>query len=276
MPQKKFSLPVIIIFLVVLLVFVAGAIYVINFQRKINEETELTMKVYKEILNGSLNTNNDIHYGVGEVALSIKFNSRKCETPDVYAIFDVLANSQPVGEVKVPNCLSNEGEVLAQTKDNIYFTILPNGLGGYILYGEYMNLYDYEIATSKITQLLNLTNLSDFDFTTDRGKLVYLKALNKPIESQPIKYALVIRDLTSEVETSFDLPETYSQYGDFKFSPDGNWVAFATAIGPDNPKGAVYKIDITNTSNIPALINEQANKVFQVTGWKNNEEVIYE
>lgn len=279
MNQKNSQLFILVVIFIILILIVGGAIYLIKVsQQKVAELNQKAKEAYQALINNNINSNGNLNIslGVGEVVLTIKLNQFKCEPTDTYALFDILANSEKVGEVKVGNCESRTGEVLAQTKDKIYFTILPGGIGGYILYGKYNNLYQYTTADNKITNILSLTDITDFDFTSDRQKLVYIETPNEPTNPRPLSYALVIRDLTNGIEQSYSLSGDYTRYGDVKFSPLNDQVAFAGGAGPEPEKSAVFILNITSLNNTPQLIASQDGKIFHVTGWKNNEEVIYE
>ncbi len=271
MNQKNTQLVILVVILLVIIIFVGGTIYLVQVNKnKVAELDKKAHEAYQELVNNNLN----IPLGVSDPVVTIKLKESNCgDVNDNWAILDVLNQAQKVGEVKVNNCLAKTGEVLAQTKDKVYFTIPPVGVGGYIVYGKYINLYELNIIDSKITTILDNNYLTDLDFTTDRQKVVYLE-IESAADNNP-KNTLVIENLTNGLKAVYNLPE-YDQFGDFQFSPLDDQVAFAAASGPENMKSAVYKLNLNSINNNPELVVEQTDKIYHVTGWQDNETVKYE
>lgn len=277
MSQKNSQLTSVIIIILILIIFIGGATYLIQLKRsKAIELEKKAREAYQDLINNNMNANSNLNVPLGadNPVVAIKLQQSVCgDVENNWAVFDILNQGQKVGEVKVNNCLASTGDVLAQTKDRVYFTILPVGVGGYIVYGRYTNLYELNIPDNKIKTILEINYLTDFDFTTDRQKFVYFK-LEGTGEKEP-KPVLIIENLTNGVKAAYELPD-YDQFGDFQFSPLDDQVAFAGASGPADTKSAVYKLNISSINNQPELITEQVDKIYHVKGWKSYGEVEYE
>lgn len=175
--------------------------------------------------------------------ISIIRESPSCENE--YARFKVLNNRVPVGSVSVPNCdISTIGEVLAIKNNRVYFTIKLGGLGGYILYGSYNNLYELNLADNSISRLHDWDYLTDIDVSLDTNFLVY--SFSSSSDSKKI----VVRNLSNGIETPYVFSQISrdAQIGSFKFSPNNEKLAIAVGYGPDNERGEIYILTLKNST----------------------------
>lgn len=133
---------------------------------------------------------------------------------------------------------SLSGEIIHQTADVLYIGGRLGGMGGYITYGHYTQIWKYNTESRSIEDLLE-NQLTDADFDPELESIVYANG-----------NSIIVKDLSDMSKQVFtpnwglDQAGQSSQVGDFKFSPDGKQVAIAVTWGPENEHGAIYTLNI--------------------------------
>lgn len=233
-------------------------------QKSISEMTE--QKTQQSEVKDEMTNNVVPENQIPKITFSLK-NKGNCNLPAKNPVFNILSNNVIIGEVEGANCESGESIVLAQNQKNVYFSMPPGGLGGYILFPIYSNLYRINLNNNQISKIIS-TGFRDYDFSSDLSKVVYNGFFS--VNEQ----GLILFDLSADKEIkTYRYPEGYTQFGSFKFSPDESSVAFVAADGPVNEKSAVYVISLNN-GNLK-LILEKSNHIFKIEGWSNNDTVVY-
>lgn len=202
----------------------------------------------------------------------INYKSNSCKPGESYSVFDVLKDGQWIGEVRNESCESVESEVLAQTEDYVYFTILPGGIGGYIVYNYYINLYRLNLSNNEIVRLKDLN--SDLAFSNDKEKIAYFSSWSPPGTNNRL---LLVQNLNTWVIEIYEVPN-YVSYGDLFFSPVDDKLAFSAAAGnPDNEESAVYILNLRdyNPKTNIKKVAEVKNKIYNITGWADNQTITY-
>lgn len=112
---------------------------------------------------------------VRKLQSNVKIKSSACEMRKVgdetygYTTKTIYKNDIKMSDVEIGVCGATRMVFFMGTK--IYFTADPDGIGGYILYGNFFNLYEFDTATNKITGIIDTFTDIDIDFKS--GELVY-------------------------------------------------------------------------------------------------------
>jgi hypothetical protein len=121
---------------------------------------------------------------------------------------------------------------------SLYFSKEPVGLGGYILFSGATNLYQINIATKQVTEIIPLN--------PETGRGICLDAISvdyRFVANHCTQDVITIHDLSTGGTTTIQPPADvtgYQQMGSARFSPTGDRVAFALAQGyPNNERGWV-------------------------------------
>lgn len=195
---------------------------------------------------------------------------RKTSGLECYAginpIFNVIKNGIIIGSVEGANCDSNNGIILVQNQQYAYFSIPPSGLGGYILFHIYSNLYQLDLTSNNISKIIN-KGFNDNDFSFDLKKVIYNDT------SLTVQRIVLFDLLNKTIIKTYQNPEGYSQFGEFKFSPDDNKVAFVAVYGPDNEKSAVYVLYLSDGKL--EKVAEKNDYIFKILGWSSEGTVTY-
>lgn len=194
--------------------------------------------------------------------ISIVKESYSCGQNNRYAKFEILKNNSKIASVVVLNCEATEGEILAIKNDSAYFSILPGGLGGYILYGKYTNLYKLNLFDNSVVKIKD-SLFTDIDVSSDLSMIVYSNR-------SPSK--IIIRNLNDDEEKSYtfsEIPDD-AQFGDFRFSPNQDKVAIAVGYGPNDERGEIYILDLTSGA---FDLYEETNSPPAIKGWIDNNEI---
>ena len=184
----------------------------------------------------------------------------------------VNLNNEAVGTIAAT---TNEAgitvDVFKQTATAAYIGVTPDGLGGYILYGGPHRLYRLDLGTKEIKEIIGQSQVKQLgfigDISADENWLAYV---NQADENITIDLLSLSGDGAIH---QIMVPAAYQQVGDVKFSPDGNQLAYAAAVGePDSERGVVFTAQLGTDSQ--KQITEVAGNYFVVTGWKDNQ-VVY-
>lgn len=112
---------------------------------------------------------------VRKLQSTIKIKSSECEMRKVgdetygYATKTIYKNDTKVSDIEISVCGATRIVFLMDNK--IYFTSDPDGIGGYILYGNFFNLYEFDVVTGKITGIID--TFTDIDIDFKNGEIVY-------------------------------------------------------------------------------------------------------
>ena len=105
-----------------------------------------------------------------------------------------------IASLKNSNVPCSLDELVFFNDNKMYFTIPPDGIGGYILYGHYFNLYELDLNAPHANTLATITTIfeggSDFDFNKMRNELVYSDVNN-----------ISIRNLDTGAVQNFPIPD---------------------------------------------------------------------
>lgn len=152
----------------------------------------------------------------------------------------------------------------------LYYSKEPLGLGGYILFGGFSNLWVLDLASGSSTQIVPdaaAGTICLYDFTADAGLVAHACA-QKVIDILSPSTAAI-----TPIQPPPGLPD-FQQHGDALFSPDETRVAFGMALGNgDNEQGWVAVSDgLTGTSRLVATAPQ--NDFYNVKAWLDNNTLI--
>jgi hypothetical protein len=134
-----------------------------------------------------------------------------------------------------PIKFSNDGQFL-------YYTNMPYGIGGYILFYGGPDLVRINMTTLVAETILPSNNcLCAMEFSPDESKVA---RINRTAEG----LSLVVHEISSGTETTFPFPSQYTQAGGIIWSPDGGSIMLTLALGnPDTEAFSVVKIDLVTS-----------------------------
>jgi hypothetical protein len=137
-----------------------------------------------------------------------------------------------------PGSVQLVAEFWSADGQSLYFSKEPTGLGGYILFGGASNLYQIDITTKEVTEIIPQA--------PDTGPQACLDAISgdyRYVADHCALDVITIRDLQSGTSATIQAPSDVKDFrlmGSARFSPTGDRVAFALAKGdPDNEQGWV-------------------------------------
>jgi hypothetical protein len=154
----------------------------------------------------------------------------------------------------------------------LYFSKEPVGLGGYILFGGASNLYQIDLATKKVTEVLP---------PGASGAQVCLDAISgdlRYLADHCSQKSISVRDLVSGGTTTIQAPREasllFQALGSARFSPDGRRLAFALALrNPDNEQGWVAVSDgISGGSKL--VLTSKLGSYYTVLGWLDDQTLL--
>lgn len=187
--------------------------------------------------------------------------------------WQVQLNSEAVGTLQAASEEEGISAVLfKQTDAAAYLGVTPVGLGGYILYAGPQRLYRLDLATKEMKEIIGTSqaNSSDgfiSDISPDEQWVAYVNQADEII-------TIDLLSLTGGTIHQVMVPSAYQQAGDAVFSPDGNQLAYAAAVGsPDNESGVVFTVQLGTDSQ--KQIDQVNDNYFQIEGWVDNTTVDY-
>lgn len=117
---------------------------------------------------------------------------------------------------------------------SLYFSNIPYGIGGYILFGGGPDLLKINLTSGEITSVLpDKRCLCPTTLSPDESQVAY-------VESADPAMILHIVDTSTGNDRTINLPFGYSQAGGIAWAPDGKSLALTLAIG--NPDAEAYSI----------------------------------
>ncbi len=270
--QKTKNLWTIIVLVIIIAAMVGAGVYM--WQRNDSETAEQKPKQENTALQDKINdqqaltqadyVNNET---INEMPIvSLVKESSSCEQNNSYAKFKILINNSQAASVTVAGCESSRGEVLAIKNDSAYFSILPEGLGGYILYGKYANLYRLSFADNSVATIIGITGqvlLTDIEVSRDLSLIAY---------SRGNPNSIIVKNLNNSRENTYVFSEISNdaQFGGFKFSPNQDKLAIAVGHGPDRERGEIY---ILNLQSGLFSLYRQTSLAPIIKGWVSNNQV---
>jgi len=181
----------------------------------------------------------------------------------------LLINGKQVASVQSSVCPSGGAEIIKKDIDKIYFSIQPDGIGGYILFPTYANLYSFNLNSNEVEEIADLKG-SDVGFSGNEDFIVYHTFETSDSEKGHIEVENI---KTKEIRT-YDIPSIQGNYqiGNFKFSPDENKIAFVVNYGPEKEHGEIYILDLQKKSY---TLYAKANYLMKIDSWENNDKIVW-
>lgn len=155
---------------------------------------------------------------------------------------------------------------------SLYFSKEPVGIGGYIPFAGASSLYQINLATKQVKEII--------PFTTSSGPMVCLDAVSgdyRFIADHCSLKAITVRDLASGATTTIQPPAEvtdFGQVGSARFSPEGSRLAFALAKGdPTDEQGWVAVSDGASGGS-KLILTSQAGSYYTVLGWLDDQTLL--
>lgn len=205
--------------------------------------------------------------------IAVEKESAFCDQSDYtkeYSKFRILSNQVPVGSITIANCdASTKVRLMAIKNNRAYLAASPGGMGGYILYALYNELYELNLTNNAIIKLHDWDYLTDIGVSADSSLLAY--SLSDP--RNPLK--IMVRNLNNAIETPhiFSQISSDAQIGDFKFSPNNEKLAIAVGYGPADERGEVY---ILNLKSSMFSLYEKTKTPPRIKEWIDNDQINWE
>lgn len=198
---------------------------------------------------------------------SYKFSYSQNSQESTKTDISILENGKKIANLSYPQPAGSL-KFLGGDENLIYFTVIPDGLGGYYIYDCWFNLYKLNLKTKAVTMILNNENMAhrscgSIALSNDLKLLAYQSDLD----------TVTIKNLLTNVLKNYTCKEaSQGKIGNIKFSPDNSKLAFPVGYGPDKEYGEVYVMNLSDGDY--SLYTKNINSHLQVSGWKNNSEVI--
>jgi hypothetical protein len=144
----------------------------------------------------------------------------------------------------------------------LLFNRSPTGFGGYILYGGYNSLYSYDPASQQVAAYVPAEELHGLcldHYRLDLG----LVAFNCGNQGSQI----ILRNLSNGSETRLQNLPDYPITGSVRFSPSGEWLAYAAAKGNPDAEAGQLLVQPANLSAEPVQIASVEGGFFVVQTW---------
>ncbi|HEX9092104.1 MAG TPA: hypothetical protein VF831_11480, partial [Anaerolineales bacterium] len=156
--------------------------------------------------------------------------------------------------------------------DYLYFSKEPTGIGGYIPFGGGSNLYQINIATKQVTEIIPMASASGAQTCLDAisGDYNY-------VADHCTQGVITVRDLQSGSSITITPQAGFTDYrlmGSARFSPNGDRVAFALALG--NPDGERGWIAVGNSSGGEAklILTGEPGGYYTILGWLDDQTLL--
>jgi len=171
-----------------------------------------------------------------------------------------------------PGSVQLVAEFWSADGQSLYFSKEPVGLGGYIPFSGASNLYQINIATKEVTEII-----PQGSSTEPQACLDAISGDYRYVADHCTQNVITIRDLQTGTSTTIQAPADVTDYrlmGSARFSPAGDRVAFALAQGnPDSERGWVAVADRTGSTSTMILAGE-AGSYYTVLGWLDNQTLL--
>lgn len=166
-------------------------------------------------------------------------------------------------------------EIFKETPYNVFIRTCPDGMGGYILYGQCPGeFYMVDRSSKKITNL-SQKDLEVMAISSDESDAMRIAWADDNFSGNvEARHQIIIKNVEGHTVRTIKIDPQYFQYGDAHFSPDALKLVFAVAAGnPDKERGAVIVYDINSQTS--KVIDTAEDGYFQIKGWKDNNTVDY-
>lgn len=158
-------------------------------------------------------------------------------------------------------------EILGWTADGkLLFGTKASGIGGYILFGGWINLYSFDPASGVITDLYINDGSSSMCVNSISEDLSMVAVGCKIIQIQNLQTGSMV-DLPAVAEQNFA--------GSAIFSPTGTRVAYGTGRGNPEDEGGKLVVAPSDGSGDQQILAEINKGYFQVLGWIDEEHILY-
>ncbi len=196
------------------------------------------------------------------------------------SVFNILRDETIIGEVESPFCetVVDQISILAQNREYLYFAFTPPDLGGYIMFFLYRDLCQIDLKNNKISRVID-SAFNGISFSLDLKKIVYNRLPTLQQQEQQKQEIILLDLINNNIIKKFSYPTEHFnfieqwQFGNFKFSPKEDKVAFVGVRGPADEKSGVYILSLE--SGDFQLVEEKKNYIFKIEGWLDNNTVIY-
>mgnify|MGYP001332638787 CR=1 FL=1 len=194
-------------------------------------------------------------------------------------------DNAPQTELYVANIdgsnLQKVDQILASDQNDAWFIFHPlqwtadgklvyatgmTGIGGYLIFGGYNGLRIYDPQNDSIDILVSddemlgicLSSVSD-----DISKIA--------IVCDDTSRAVRVRELSTGIETSYEVLPDQNTSGSAKFSPSGKWLAYVIQrLNPDDEFGQVVVTAVDGNAP-PRIIANIVGGTFNIEGWMDDE-----
>ncbi len=163
-------------------------------------------------------------------------------------------------------------ELWSADGQSLYFSKEPVGIGGYILFGGATNLYQINITTKQVTEVLPLN--------PDTHKGICLDAISgdyRFVADHCTQNVITVRDLQNGGTTIIQAPPDvtgYQRMGSARFSPTGDRVAFALAKSDPNNEQGWVAVGLSSGGPAKMILIGEAGSYYTVQGWLDDQTLL--
>jgi hypothetical protein len=156
--------------------------------------------------------------------------------------------------------------------DYLYFSKEPTGIGGYIPFSGGSNLYQVNIATKQVTEIIPMASASGAQTCLDAisGDYNY-------VADHCTQGVINVRNLQSGSSVTITPQAGFTDYrlmGSARFSPSGDRVAFALALGnPDGERGWIA-VGKSSGGEAKLIFTGEPGGYYNVLGWLDDQTLL--
>ncbi len=183
---------------------------------------------------------------------------------NLQTLFTITPNTQATIQL-VAEAWSSDGKTL-------YFSKEPVGIGGYIVFSGASNLYQIDVATKQVTEVIPQASGSIGQICLDGLSLDY-----RFVADHCAQGAITIRDLQTGSTTAISVPSDFTGYkflGSARFSPAGNQVAFALAKGDPNNEQGWLAVGDSAGGTAKIIATGDPGSYYNVIGWLDDQTLL--
>lgn len=155
---------------------------------------------------------------------------------------------------------------------SLYFSKEPVGLGGYINYSGASNLYQIDIATKQVTEVIPQAASNEPQVCLDAYSGDY-----RYVADHCTQNVITIRDLQTGKTVTIQAPSDVTGYqamGSARFSPTGDRVAYTLAKrNPDNEQGWVA-VAASSGGESKLILTGDAGSWYTILGWLDDQTLL--
>ncbi len=171
-----------------------------------------------------------------------------------------------------PGSVQLVAEFWSADGQSLYFSKEPTGLGGYILFGGASNLYQINITTKEVTEIIPQA--------PDNGAQTCLDAISgdyRFVADHCTPNVITVRELQAGTTATIQAPADITDYrlmGSARFSPAGDRVAFALAKSdPANEQGWVA-VGSSSGGEAKRVLEGPPGSSYTVIGWLDDQTLL--